>query len=130
MNKASKQFDSMIESEITNTDSGYELLEKHQKSKKEILESSLITFEEGKELLARLKEISFYGDSFGKHATTSACYSIEHLLELLNDRRRNLEELWKKRKLKLEQCIQICYLRDEIKRVCVYFYNLFAKLKS
>lgn len=82
----------------------------------------MTTFEEGKELLSRLKEISFYSDSLGKHATVSACYSIEQLLEILNERRRNLEELWIKRKQKLEQCIQICYLREEIKRVIsIYF---------
>ena len=85
---------------------------------KEILESSLSTFEEGKNLLARLKEMSFYAEgTLGRHATSSACYSIENLLELLNNRRLQLEELWKQRKLKIEQCIQICYLRSEIKKV-------------
>lgn len=61
--------------------------------------------------------MSLYADSFEKHATSSACYSIERLLELLNDKRRYLEDLWNQRKIKLEQCIQICYLRDEIKKV-------------
>ncbi len=77
----------------------------------------MITFDEGKELLKRLREMSLYADSYGKHATTSACYSIEHSLEILNDRRHYLEELWLQRKNKLEQCIQICYLKDEIKKV-------------
>ena len=83
----------------------------------EILESSLQTFDEGKELLARLREMNLYADSSERHATSSACHSIEHLLEILNDRRRYLEELWHQRKVKLEQCIQICYLKDEIRRV-------------
>lgn len=89
---------------------------------KEILESSLSTFEEGKSLLGRLKEMSFYADgSFGKHATSSACYSIENLLELLNNRRLHMEELWKQKKLKIEQCIQICYLREEIRKVYIRY---------
>jgi hypothetical protein len=81
------------------------------------LETSLVTFEDGKELVSSLKEMSLYSDSLSQHATTSACHSIEHLLELLNSRRCHLEELWKQRKIKLEQCIQICYLKDEIKKV-------------
>ena len=88
----------------------------------EILESSLSTFEEGKNLLARLKEMSIYADgTIGKHATSSACYSIENLLELLNNRRLRLEEIWKQRKLKIEQCIQIAYLRAEIKKVADFY---------
>ena len=60
--------------------------------------------------------MSLYADTYGKYSTSSSCFSIEHLLEKLNEKRRNLEELWKNRKQKLEQCIQICFLKDEIKR--------------
>ncbi len=83
----------------------------------EILEYSLKTFDEGKELLARLKEVSHHAESFGNYASNSSCYSIEHLLEHLNEKRRHLEELWRNRKQKLEQCIQICYLKEEIQKV-------------
>lgn len=118
VNRASKLFEDVSDSEVSNTDLGYALIEQHQRSKKEILESSLSTFEIGKELLAILKEMSLYsrGDISGKHATSSACFSIENLLELLNSKRLKMEELWKQRKLKLEQCIQICYLKEEIKK--------------
>ena len=44
MNKASEQFDGLIENEISNTDSGYELLEKHQKSKKGMFNLKLMHF--------------------------------------------------------------------------------------
>jgi hypothetical protein len=67
--------------------------------------------------------MSLYADSFGKHATSSSCHSIEQLLEVLNEKRRFLEEQWKNRKLKLEQCIQICYLKDEIKRTLDWLSN-------
>jgi hypothetical protein len=77
-----------------------------------------MTFDEGKILLSKIKEMSLFANgAFGKHAASSACYSIENLLELLNNRRLHLEELWKQRKLKLEYGIQICYLREEIKKV-------------
>lgn len=70
--------------------------------------------------------MSFYADNTvsGKHATSSVCYSIENLLELLNNRRLRLEELWKQRKLKVEQCIQIAYLRADIRKVDNHHKNL------
>lgn len=125
VNRASKLFEDVSDSEVSNTDLGYALIEQHQRSKKEILESSLSTFEVGKELLAILKEMSLYsrGDTSGKHATSSACFSIENLLELLNSKRLKMEELWRQRKLKLEQCIQICYLKEEIKKTLEWIRN-------
>ena len=117
MNEANKILNEIKENEISSSESGFALIEKHQSTKKEILETSLVTFEEGKELLAKLKEMSIYADTYDTQASANACHSIENLLELLNDRRRFLESLWEQRKLKLEHCIQISYLRDEIKKV-------------
>lgn len=118
MNCAQKFVEESTENEIASAELGNSLLGEYQKIKKEILECSLSTFEEGKNLLARLKEMSFFAEgTLRKQATSSACYSIESLLELLNRRRLELEEVWKQRRLKIEQCIQICYLRAEIKKV-------------
>ena len=61
--------------------------------------------------------MSLCSDIYGSDVTTTACYSIENILEGLNDRRCHLEELWQQRRQKLEHCIQICYLRNEIKKV-------------
>lgn len=58
-----------------------------------------------------------HADQQNRHATTAACYGIEHLLELLHDRRRHLEELWAQRKLQLEQCLQLCLLDQEVNKV-------------
>jgi hypothetical protein len=117
MNKATFLFDNTSENEITNPELGYQLIDQHQSTKKDILESSLITFEEGKELLMYMKEMSISSDSMGKQTTSNACHTIESLLEVLNDRRRYIEDLWNQRKSKLEQCIQICFLKEEIKNV-------------
>lgn len=92
------------------------------------MEYSLITFDQGKNLLSRIKEMSLFENSaFGKHGTSSACYSIENLLELLNNRRLHLEELWKQKKLKIEYGIQICYLRAEIKKTYDWIINVGSK---
>ena len=75
------------------------------------------TLQEGQLLLERIREMGIHADVQNRHATTAACYGIEHLLELLQDRRRHLEELWLQRKLKLEQCLQLLLLDEEVKKV-------------
>lgn len=82
-----------------------------------ILEASKITLDQGQALLDRIREMGMHADIQNRHATTAACYGIEHLLELLHDRRRHLEELWSQRKLRLEQCLQLCQLDQEVYKV-------------
>ena len=75
------------------------------------------TLQEGQSLLERIREMGMHADVQNRHATTAACYGIEHLLELLQDRRRQLEDLWMQRKIKLEQCLQLLLLDHEVKKV-------------
>ena len=124
MNQAFQVFGDINENEVSSKEAGYSLIEQHQKTKKEILESSLLTLEEGKELLSKIKEMSVYGTSVtDKNRTSTVCCSIEHLLETLNDKRLHLEELWKNRKAKLEYCIQIFFLRQGIKKTLDWILN-------
>lgn len=118
MSQAYQVFGDVTESEISSKELGYSMIDQHQKSTKEILESSLTTFEDGKELLASIKEISNKLPGLAdKNRTSKVCCSIEHLLETLNEKRVYLEELWKNRKSRLEYCIQISNLRQRIKQV-------------
>ena len=48
-----------------------------------ILEASMHTLQEGQSLLSRIREMGMHADVQNRHATTAACYGIEHLLELL-----------------------------------------------
>jgi len=82
-----------------------------------ILEASMSTLQEGQLLLERIREMGVHADVQNRHATTAACYGIEHLLELLQDRRRHLEELWLQRKVRLEQCLQLLLLDQEVGKV-------------
>ena len=75
------------------------------------------TLQEGQLLLDRIREMGVHADVQNRHATTAACYGIEHLLELLQDRRRHLEELWLQRKVRLEQCLQLLLLDQEVNKV-------------
>ena len=45
------------------------------------------TMKHGELLLSLIKEIALTSDLENQHATTAACYGIEHLLEILQDRR-------------------------------------------
>jgi hypothetical protein len=112
-------FDDANENEFNTTDLGYAIIERHHDAKKDILQTSLVTFDSGKELLERMKDMS----NQIEHKTTTACHTIEHLLEVLNDRRRYLEDLWQQRKVKLEQCLQICYLREEIQKTIEWIFS-------
>ena len=82
-----------------------------------ILEASMSTLQEGQLLLERIREMGVHADVQNRHATTAACYGIEHLLELLQDRRRHLEELWLQRRIRLEQCLQLLLLDQEVGKV-------------
>ncbi|CAH1789041.1 unnamed protein product, partial [Owenia fusiformis] len=104
-----------------NVESAKYLLDQHQQLKKGILESSMVTLQQGQALLDRIREMGRHADVQNRHATTAACYGIEHMLELLHDRRRHLEELWMQRKIKLEQCLQLCQLDQEVKKISDWF---------
>lgn len=114
MNAAFELFNVLIETEVSDYETGYAMIDKHKKINKEILDSSIVTFDEGKELLGRIKEMSIYSHS--EEATTLVGASIETLLNKLNDQRDQLEDHWSERRIKLEQCIQICFLRSEINK--------------
>ena len=62
-------------------------------------------------LLNKLYVPAIIGDNFGSST------GIEHLLELLHDRRRHLEDLWLQRKIRLEQHLQLCQLDVEVNKV-------------
>jgi hypothetical protein len=97
------------------------MLQQHQDLKKEILESSMHTLQEGQSLLDRIRQMAMHADVQNRHATTAACYGIEHLLELLQDKRRHLEDLWLQRKIRLEQCLQLLLLDKEVDKVSEWF---------
>lgn len=81
----------------------------------------LLSLQEGQSLLDRIRQMAMHADVQNRHATTAACYGIEQLLELLQDRRRHLEELWLQRKIRLEQCLQILLLDQEVQKVQDWF---------
>ncbi|XP_025104045.1 coiled-coil domain-containing protein 141-like isoform X3 [Pomacea canaliculata] len=105
----------------SDVDSARRLLQQHNDMKQTILESSKFTLDLGQSLLDQIKEMGMHADIQNRHATTAACYGIEHLLELLHDKRRHLEELWTQRKIQLEQCLHLCQLDQEVNKILEWF---------
>lgn len=114
MDAASQLFTELQETEINEYEVGYSIIDQHKAVNKAILDSSLITFDEGKDLLSKLKEMAQYSDSESAYA--KANFNLETFLDNLNNRRCQLEDLWSQRRIKLEQGIQICFLRSEINK--------------
>jgi len=75
------------------------------------------TLAKGQALLERLRQAGIHADTNNRHATKAACYSIERVLEALQLRRRQLDDLWKGRKKNLEQSVKKCKIEEEAKRV-------------
>ncbi|KAK3083136.1 hypothetical protein FSP39_014900 [Pinctada imbricata] len=119
MEQAQGKFSAVLPTQDVNT--ARHLLQQHQDIKKGILESSKNTLQLGNSLLERIREMGMHADLQNRHATTAACYGIEHLLELLQDRRRRLEDIWEQRRIRLEQCLQLCQLDQEVNKVLEWF---------
>eukprot|EP00106_Octopus_bimaculoides_P016747 XP_014784189.1 PREDICTED: SEC14 domain and spectrin repeat-containing protein 1-B-like [Octopus bimaculoides] len=97
------------------------MLQQHLDLKKSILESSKHTLDLGQQLLDKVRKMGMHADQQNRHATTAACYGIEHILENLHDRRRYLEEMWAQKKLQLEQCLQLCKLDQEVNKILEWY---------
>ncbi|CAH1249860.1 MYLK [Branchiostoma lanceolatum] len=94
-------------------------LQKHHQTKKEILEASMETMNRGQVLLDRMQDMGSHIES--RHATTAACYGVEHMLENLHDRRRHMEEVWALQKLRLEKSLQLCIWKQEVNDVTAFY---------
>ncbi len=118
MDAATQLFNELQETEVNDYDTGYSIIDQHKAINKAILDSSLVAFDEGNELLTKLKELAPFtnDDSQEQAAFAYSNSSLETILEDLNTRRCHLEDLWSQRRIKLEQGIQICFLRTEINK--------------
>ncbi|CAG5126015.1 unnamed protein product [Candidula unifasciata] len=105
----------------TDVETAQKLLQQHLDMKNSILETSKATLDMGQSLLDQIKAMGMHADFANYHATTAACYGIEHLLELLHDRRRHLEELWNQRKIRLEHCLQLCRLDQDVNKILEWY---------
>ena len=84
----------------------------------DVLEASMATLQEGQTLLERIRKAALLCTyATARHATTSSCHAIERLIQLLRDKWRKLDDLWMRRLLQLQQCLQLGLADQEANRV-------------
>ncbi|TFK14518.1 RNA-binding protein 26 [Platysternon megacephalum] len=98
--------------EFENTESLKKLLHQHEHHTKELLEKSLALLNKSHELTEFIEEFKSDGPNVNPEliqGAHSSCLKIGSLLELLQDRRRQLDKYMKQQCQGLEQVLQICH---------------------
>lgn len=90
------------------------LFDEHDLFRKEVLEASLDTLNEGQLLLECVRKFGSFNEAINQHSTVAACYEIEHLLSLHHDERRQFEDEWDRNQKILSEYIQMSETKHEI----------------
>ncbi|CAF3449488.1 unnamed protein product [Rotaria socialis] len=93
------------------------LFDEHDAFRKEILEASLDTLNEGQLLLEHVKDLGSLIESANQHITIAACYEIEQLLGLHQDERRKFEDEWERNRKILSDYVQMSEIKHEIDQI-------------
>ncbi|KAK6627495.1 hypothetical protein RUM44_009973 [Polyplax serrata] len=96
-----------------------ELLSKLHAGKRAMLEALMATLQEGKQLLEKLRILAQEGTTDSrpdniKPSAERAVSKVEHWLENLHDRRKQIEVIWQARKTQVEQCLALALLAIEL----------------
>ncbi|XP_074000886.1 coiled-coil domain-containing protein 141 [Numenius arquata] len=111
--------------EFDNIDSLRELLLQQEHHTKELLERSLALLNKSQELTEFIEEFKCEGPNANPEliqGAHSSCLKIDNLLEMLQDRRRQLDRFLKHQRQGLEQVLQICLWHQQENQV-ISWYN-------
>ncbi|KAM6268761.1 coiled-coil domain-containing protein 141 [Porphyrio hochstetteri] len=110
--------------EFDNIDSLRELLLQQEHHTKELLEKSLALLNKSQELTEFIEEFKCEGPNANPEliqGAQSSCLKIDNLLEMLQDRRRQLERFLKHQRQGLEQVLQICLWHQQESQVTSWY---------
>ncbi|XP_010711853.1 coiled-coil domain-containing protein 141 isoform X6 [Meleagris gallopavo] len=110
--------------EFDNVDSLRELLQQQEHHTKELLEKSLALLNKSHELTEFIEEFKHEGPNANPEliqGAQSSCLKIDNLLELLQDRRRQLDRSLKHQRRGLEQVLQICLWHQQENQVTSWY---------
>ncbi|XP_039350622.1 coiled-coil domain-containing protein 141 isoform X3 [Mauremys reevesii] len=110
--------------EFENTESLKKLLHQHEHHTKELLEKSLALLNKSHELTEFIEEFKSDGPNVNPElikGAHSSCLKIGSLLELLQDRRRQLDKYLKQQRQGLEQVLQICHWHHQENQVTSWY---------
>ncbi|XP_021256278.1 coiled-coil domain-containing protein 141 [Numida meleagris] len=110
--------------EFDNIDTLRELLLQQEHHTKELLEKSLALLNKSQELTEFIEEFKHEGPNANPEliqGAQSSCLKIDNLLELLQDRRRQLDRFLKHQRQGLEQVLQICLWHQQENQVTSWY---------
>ncbi|XP_069081535.1 coiled-coil domain-containing protein 141 isoform X1 [Pleurodeles waltl] len=110
--------------DFEHADSLKELLQQNHLHMKVLLERSLALLNKSRELTEFIEEFKSGWPVLTSEITQgarSSCAKIDSLLELLQDRRRQLDKHLKQQRQELQQVLQICHWHQEEERVTCWF---------
>uniref|UniRef100_A0A8D0GLZ2 Coiled-coil domain containing 141 n=1 Tax=Sphenodon punctatus TaxID=8508 RepID=A0A8D0GLZ2_SPHPU len=110
--------------EFESTESLRELLQQHDHHTKELLEKSLVLLNKSQELTDFIEEFKSDGPNVNPelvHGAQSSRLKIDSLLELLQDRRRQLDKYLKQQRQGLEQVLQICQWHHQENQITSWY---------
>ncbi|XP_075009452.1 coiled-coil domain-containing protein 141 isoform X2 [Calonectris borealis] len=110
--------------EFDNIDSLRELLLQQEHHTKELLEKSLALLNKSQELTEFIEEFKCEGPNANTEliqGAHSSCLKIDNLLEMLQDRRRQLDRVLKHQRQGLEQVLQICLWHQQENQVTSWY---------
>ncbi|XP_036599293.1 coiled-coil domain-containing protein 141 [Trichosurus vulpecula] len=119
--------------EFENTESLKSLLQLHEHHSKELLGRSLTLLNKSQQLIEFIEKFKYDGPNVNPEliqGAHSSCLKIDNLLELLQDRRRQLDKYLKQQRQELEQVLQICQWDQEENQVSCWFQKTIKNLQK
>ncbi|XP_040853863.1 coiled-coil domain-containing protein 141-like [Ochotona curzoniae] len=119
--------------EFESTESLKSLLQLHEHHTKELLEKSLALLNKSQQLKDFIEKFKFGGPNINpelNQGAQSSCLKIDNLLELLQDRRRQLDKYLKQQWQELSQVLQICQWDQRESQVTCWFQKTIRDLQE
>uniref|UniRef100_F6TB56 Coiled-coil domain-containing protein 141 n=1 Tax=Monodelphis domestica TaxID=13616 RepID=F6TB56_MONDO len=119
--------------EYENAESLKLLLQLHEHHSKELLGRSLTLLNKSQQLTEFIEKFKCDGPNVNSEliqGAHSSCLKIDSLLELLQDRRRQLDKYLKQQRQELEQVLQICQWDQEENQVTSWFQKTIKDLQK
>ncbi|XP_044525014.1 coiled-coil domain-containing protein 141 [Gracilinanus agilis] len=119
--------------EFENAESLKLLLQLHEHHSKELLGRSLTLLNKSQQLTEFIEKFKCDGPNVNSEliqGAHSSCLKIDSLLELLQDRRRQLDKYLKQQRQELEQVLQICQWDQEENQVTSWFQKTIKDLQK
>lgn len=119
--------------EFESTEALQSLLQLHDRHAKELLEKSLVLLNKSQQLTDFIEKFKCDGSDVNAElvqGAQSSCLKIDSLLELLQDRRRQLDKYLQQQRQELAQVLQLCLWDQQENQVTCWFQKMIRDLQE